>query len=326
MSPTSFSLRRSAIVVWLAGRPEAAPVVFLVVISLLLTVTTPGFAEVGNLRSIVDQVAVVGVVALAVNLVILSGEIDVSVGSLLAACAYVFGNVAIKTHGLVSPLLASLAVGCLVGSLNGLLVTVGRVPSIITTLGMLLLLRGLVLVSSANGVLIAPQASRFFGVAGIAGIRVPALIFFAAYVLFAVITRHTTWGRDVLATGSNRRAARAVGLRIQTVRFWCFVGSGLACGLAGAIFIGQIGELQATAATGFELRVIAAVVLGGTSITGGRGSTIAPVLGAILVGVILNALTLNSVPGTFEQLVLGALILAAVSTDAMRSRILGRSL
>ena len=233
MSSTSFSLRRSAIFVWLAGRPEAAPVVFLVVISLLLTVTTHGFLEIGNLRSIVDQVAVVGVVALAVNLVILSGEIDVSVGSLLAACAYVFGNVAIATHGLIFPLLASLAVGCLVGSLNGLLVTVGRVPSIITTLGMLLLLRGLVLVSSANGVLIAPQASRFFGVASIAGIRVPALILLAGYILFGIITRHTTWGRDVLATGSNRRAARAVGLRIRAVRFLVLRGIGprvRACG------------------------------------------------------------------------------------------------
>jgi ribose/xylose/arabinose/galactoside ABC-type transport system permease subunit len=125
--------------------------------------------------------------------------------------------------------------------------------------------------------------------------------------------------------GSNRRAADAVGLRAGFVKFRCFVAVGLGCGLAGAVFAGQIGEIQATAATGFELQAIAAVVLGGTSITGGRGSTFAPVFGALLVGVILNALTLNSVPGTFEQLVLGTLILAAISIDAVRFRALRRA-
>jgi len=125
--------------------------------------------------------------------------------------------------------------------------------------------------------------------------------------------------------GSNRRAADAVGLRAGFVKFRCFIATGIGCGLAGGIFAGQIGEIQATAATGFELQAIAAVVLGGTSITGGRGSTLAPLIGALLVGVILNALTLNSVPGTFEQLVLGTLILAAISIDALRFRALRRA-
>ena len=308
----------------LAGRPEAAPVAFLVLLAVLLSLTTPGFASPDNLVSIVNQVAVVGIVALAVNQVILAGEIDVSTGSLLAACAFVYGNVAIVVGGAILPLLAALAAGGAVGLLNGVLVTVGRVPSIITTLGMLLLLRGTVLLAAANGVLGVPDPSRFFGLAQVAHVRIPPLILLIVFALFTLLSRNTTWGRDVLAIGSNARAARAVGLRVGLVRLWCFIASGLACGLASAVFIGQNGQLQATAATGFELRVIAAVVLGGTSITGGRGSVIAPVLGAILVGVILNALTLNSVPVTFEQLVLGALILAAIMIDAFRSRLSGR--
>ena len=293
---------------------------FLAIISILLGLTTPGFWSSANLLNIVSQVAVVGIVSLALNQVILAGEIDVSVGSLLAACAFAYANVGHLTASPSLPLLAALGVGLVVGAINGLTVTVGRVPSIIATLGMLLSLRGVVLLVGANGVLLVPDGARAFGLGSVAGLRAPILGLFLVFALFDLVNRNTEWGRDVLAVGSNRRAADAVGLRAGFVKFRCFLATGLGCGLASAIFAGQIGEIQATAATGFELQCIAAVVLGGTSITGGRGSTLAPVIGAVLVGVILNALTLNSVPGTFEQLVLGLLILLAISVDALRFR------
>ncbi|WP_131196349.1 ABC transporter permease [Lichenihabitans psoromatis] len=301
-------------------RPEAAPIAFLVVVSLLLGLTTPGFWSSANLLNIISQVAVVGIVSLALNQVILSGEIDVSIGSLLAACAFTYASVGHLMANPVLPLLAALGVGLGVGALNGAIVTVGRVPSIIATLGMLLALRGVVLLIGANGVLLVPEGIRAFGLGSIAGLRAPIVGLVLVFVLFDLVNRNTEWGRDILAVGSNRRAADAVGLRAGFVKFRCFLATGLGCGLASAIFAGQIGEIQATAATGFELQCIAAVVLGGTSITGGRGSTLAPVIGAVLVGVILNALTLNSVPGTFEQLVLGLLILLAISVDALRFR------
>ncbi len=307
-------------------RPEAAPLGFLLILAALLGATTPGFLAPANLVSIVTQVAVVGVVALALNQVILSGEIDVSVGSLLAACAFIFAEVAARTGGIVLPLLGALVIGGAIGVVNGLLVTVGRVPSIIATLGMLLSLRGAVLLVGANGVLIVPEPSRGLGLGQVLGVRTPIVVLAAVFVIFDLVNRHTTWGRDVLAVGSNRRAAYAVGLPVALIKFCCFIATGLACGLASGIFAGQLGEMQATAATGFELQAIAAVVLGGTSITGGRGSTLAPLIGAVLVGVILNALTLNSVPGTFEQLVLGTLILSAITLDAIRFRIARRAL
>ena len=301
---------------WLARavkRPEAAPLAFLAVVSATLGATTPGFLAGANLVNIVTQVAVVGIVSLALNQVILSGEIDVSIGSLLAACAFTFATVA---HAVPGP-----ALGGAVGALNGLIVTVGRVPSIVATLGMMLALRGGVLLIGANGVLLVPDDARAVCLGSLAGMRMPILILLLALALFDLVNRNTVWGRDILAVGSNRRASEAVGLRAGWVKFRCFVATGLGCGLASAIFAGQTGQIQATAATGFELQCIAAVVLGGTSITGGRGSTLAPVIGAVLVGVILNALTLNSVPGTFEQLVLGLLILLAITVDALRFRV-----
>ena len=306
-------------------RPESPPLAFLVIMAILLGLTTHGFLAGSNLLSIVSQVSVVGIVSLALNQVILSGEIDVSVGSLLAACAFTFATTAHVTTGLFLPLLASVVVGGAVGMLNGAIVTVGRVPSIIATLGMLLALRGVVLLLGANGILLVPNTARSLGLGTVLGVPAAIIFLVLVFAVFDIANRHTEWGRDILAVGSNRRAADAVGLRAGFVKFRCFVAVGLGCGLAGGIFAGQIGEIQATAATGFELQAIAAVVLGGTSITGGRGSTLAPVIGALLVGVILNALTLNSVPGTFEQLVLGTLILAAISIDAVRFRVLRRA-
>ena len=308
---------------WFA-RPEIAPLIFLVLLFLGLGATTQGFLSVGNLISIVAQVAVVGTVALAVNIVILNGEIDVSTGSLLAACSLCFGAVADVTGGVLWPFLAAVSLGLAVGCVNGLLVAVGGIPSIIATLGTLLILRGLLLVKAAVGVIALAGPSRALGLDFVLGIPVPVLILAAVYLAAEILVRHTTFGRDVLAIGSNSRAAAFVGLPIGRVKVLCFALAGLSCGIAAGVFFGQIGQLQATAATGFELRVIAAVVLGGTSITGGRGSVVAPVLGAILVGVILNGLALNAVPETFEQFVLGLLILAAITLDAARRRLAAR--
>lgn len=316
----------SAATARLATRPEAAPAVFLIVACLLLAVVTPGFATPGNLIAIVAQVAVVGIVSLALNQVIIAGEIDVSVGSLLAVCAFVFASVAQTSGGILLGLIAALAAGAAGGALNAVIVVVGRVPSIIATLGTLMGLRGMMLLLDADGILQTPLDARQLGLGIVAGLPAPAWILAACIALFAAISGATVWGRELMAVGSNARAAHAIGLRSRRIKGAAFIVTGLACGLASAVFAGQIGQIQATAATGFELRCISAVVLGGTRITGGRGSVAAPVLGAALVGVVLNGLTLQGVPGTFEQLALGLMILVAIVGDGIRQRVAGRAI
>jgi ribose/xylose/arabinose/galactoside ABC-type transport system permease subunit len=153
------------------------------------------------------------------------------------------------------------------------------------------------------------------------GVPTSIVILTVCFLGVQCISRQSTFGCDVYAVGGNPDAARSEGLAVKRVRMLTFVLSGLSCGVAAAVLIGQIGQLQATAATGFELKVVAAVVLGGTSITGGRGSTAAPVIGASLLGVIFNALTLSRVRSSYELLALGALILAAVSFDGLRQRV-----
>lgn len=307
------------------ARPEGPSIVFLVLLCLVLSAAVDGFLTSGNIQSILSQASVLGIIALAVNQVILSGEIDISVGSLLAVATFAVGTVAEATGGLLLPLLAGLAVGGAVGALNGALATWARIPSIIVTLGTLSVLRGALLFVAASTVLSIPSSSRVLGQGSIGGIQLSVLMLLLVFLLFEVLSRHSTWGRDVFANGGNESAARYAGLRVERTKFLAFVLVGLCTGFAATIFLGQIGQIQATAATGFELQVIAAVVIGGTSITGGKGSNAAPLIGAVLIGVILNAMTLLSVPGTLIDLVNGALILLAISTDALRRRLLRSS-
>jgi ribose/xylose/arabinose/galactoside ABC-type transport system permease subunit len=155
------------------------------------------------------------------------------------------------------------------------------------------------------------------------GLSAPVIVLFGLFAVMEVVGRHSTWGRDVYAVGGNRRAARLAGLPTNRVRFFAFVIVGVFVGIASMIYMGRAGSVQTNTGTGLELQVVAAVVIGGTSISGGRGSSLAALTGAILIGVILNGLVLVGVPGIWQQAVLGALILLAVTTDVVRRRLVG---
>jgi ribose/xylose/arabinose/galactoside ABC-type transport system permease subunit len=305
-------------------RPEAPALVFLAVLVAAFTFTSDKFLSGGNLESILVSVAVLGTIALAVNQVILSGEIDISTGSMMGLCAVAAGAVATSTGGLILPLLAGVAVGALAGALNGLLVTAGRIPSIIVTLGMLYALRGVILlVTGGTWITGIPSETRVLGTGSVLGIEYPVYVLLILFLVMELVSRHSTWGRNVFAVGGNRRAARFAGLPIDRTRFLAFVLVGVFVGIASIIYLGRAGSVQTNTGTGLELQVVAAVVIGGTSISGGRGSALAALTGAVLIGVILNGLILLGVPGTWQQAVLGALILLAVATDVVRRRLIG---
>jgi ribose/xylose/arabinose/galactoside ABC-type transport system permease subunit len=306
------------------GRPEAPALVFLVLLVVAFSVLSDKFLSVSNLESILTSVAVLGVIALAVNQVVLCGEIDISTGSMLGLCAVAGGAVATSAGGFVLPLVAAVATGALCGAINGTLVTLGRIPSIIVTLGMLYALRGVILlVTGGTWITGVPNDSRVLGMGNVLGLSVPVIILFGLFLMMEVVGRHSTWGRNVYAVGGNRRAARFAGLPTDRVRFLAFVLVGVFVGVASMIYMGRAGSVQTNTGTGLELQVVAAVVIGGTSISGGRGSPLASLTGAILIGVILNGLVLVGVPGIWQQAVLGALILLAVTTDVVRRRLLG---
>lgn len=305
-------------------RPEAPALIFLAVLVVALSLVADGFLSASNFEGILAQVTVVGIIALAVNQVILCGEIDISTGSMLGLCAMAAGAVALATESLWITLLAGVGVGAAAGAVNGVLVTLGRIPAIIVTLGMLYALRGvLLLFTGGSWITGIPPEVRVLGVGQVLGIGVPVIVLFAVFAVMELVSRHSTWGRDVLAVGGNRQAARFAGLPVDRVRFLAFVLVGVAVGIASVIYIGRAGSVQTNTGAGLELRVIAAVVIGGTSIAGGRGSALAALTGAVLIGVILNGMVLLGVPGVWQSAVLGGLILLAVATDVLRRRLIG---
>src|SRR5918912_880729 len=264
-------------------RPEAPALVFLAVLVVGFSLSSDTFLSGSNFESIVISVAVLGIIALA-----------------------------------------GVAVGALCGAINGVLVTAGRIPSIIVTLGMLYALRGVILlVTGGTWITGVPDEARVLGTGTVLGVGYPVIILFALFVVMELVSRHSTWGRNVFAVGGNRRAARFAGLPIDRTRFLAFVLVGVFVGIASVIYMGRAGSVQTNTGTGLELQVVAAVVIGGTSISGGRGSSLAALTGAILIGVILNGLVLVGVPGIWQQAVLGALILLAVTTDVVRRRLVG---
>lgn len=306
---------------WLS-RPETPGLIFLTAMIVLFALLVDGFARPANLHNIALQVSVTAIIALGVNLVILGGEIDISMGSLLGLAAVAAGTVAVQTGSLVASLGAGVATGMIVGSVVGLIVTKGRVPAIIVTLGMLYALRGTILLAtggaSVSGI---PMEARWLGRGEVLGIGAPVWLLAIVTAVTWYLLRHTTWGRDVMAIGGNRRAARMAGLKLDRTRWMTFVVSGALVGLAATVYIGRTAGVQPSAGNGLELQAIAAVVLGGTSIAGGRGSAFSPLVGALIVGVIDNAMVLQRVPGVWQSAVLGVLILAAVVVDGIRGRV-----
>jgi ribose/xylose/arabinose/galactoside ABC-type transport system permease subunit len=304
------------------ARPAAPAVVFLAVLVAVFAVLADGFLTLDNAKGILASITVLGIVALGVNQVILVGDIDISVGSMLGVCAVVVGAVGTAVGGLILPLLAGIAAGAAIGSLNGTLTTVARIPSIIVTLGMLYALRGLdLLITGGDWITGIPSSTRWLGTGQILGFDVGVWVLLLVFGVVAALGRFSTWGRDVMAAGGNRRAARFAGLPVDRTRLLAFVLTGALVGVAATILVGRVASVTPDAGKNLELQVVAAVVIGGTSIAGGRGSAVAALVGAILIGVFLNGLVLLKVPGVWQNVVLGGLILLAVSTDAVRRRI-----
>ena len=305
-------------------RPSTPSIVFSVILVIGFSAAAGGFLSFDNIQAILIQTVVIGIMAIALNFVILLGEIDISVGSQLAVCAYIFGYVVTWTKSLTLGLLAAMAGGGLLGLVNGLLVAKLNLSSFIVTLATQNVLRGILLVYAGGGALNLTAEHRTLGIGTFLGINISVYVFLLVFLICAVLSRHTTWGRDVFAIGGNQRAAVMAGLPVAGTYIKAYMLLGVCCGLTGGIFLCQIGQLQAAIANGYEMRVIAAVAIGGTSMAGGRGSTLSPLVGSILIGIILNGMSVMAVPSTFESLVLGAIILLAVAVDAVRHKVVDR--
>jgi rhamnose transport system permease protein len=289
---------------------------------LLFSLQATNFATVDNWRDIATDVAMVIVVAVGETMVVLTRNIDLSVGSIVGLTAYVSSDTLAHHHGVPIPVIALLAVaiGLACGIGNGLLVTVGRIPAIIATLATLSIYRGLVFeVTHGQNVFASQLPQGFLDLAAKTPAGLPTLAWVAAAVAVAgaAVLRWAPWARDFYAIGSNPDAARLAGIPVNRRVLAAFAISGALAGLGGFMFAARFASVDAVAGRGFEFDVVTAVVIGGVNVFGGVGTVLGAVLGAILVATITNGFTLLRISEFWKIFFEGTAIVAAVTVDAL---------
>jgi len=297
----------------------------------VVAVQEPRFLSGGNVRQILLSVAILTVVAVGQTLVVLTRNVDLSVASTVGLVAYVVRDLLRDQPGLAIPVAIAigLLLGAALGAVNGALVTVGRVPAIVATLGTLYVFRGLAFAYAGGGQVTAaetPAAFRQLARVPVLGVPLPIWIALAVVLVAGYLLRTSRPGRGLYAVGSNPAAARLAGLRADRLVFAAFVLCGLLAGLGGVLWGARLPTMDSRAATGLELQAVAAVVLGGVNIFGGVGTVFGAALGAIMLGSVQNALTLLKLNPFWLQAISGTAILVAVSLDAVITRRLRRAL
>ena len=305
----------------LLHRREAGIFSALIGLVILITCFQPNFIHRGNLFLLTRQIALTAIIALGVLFVILTGGIDLSVGSTVGLSGFLCGlAMAAGFHPLLA-ILVGLLTGAIVGAVNGAMVAFVGVTPFIVTLGMLGVARGAVFVlKHGDSVREIPKGFIACGNGSVFGVSVPVLILLIVAGACYLVLGRTIFGRQVFAIGGNERAAALSGINTAGVKFFTYVLSGVLSAVTGILFVARFQSAQADAGKGMELDAIAAAVIGGTSLMGGQGSVAGVLLGAMIMGVIRNGLVLMQVSSYWQELLIGAIIVLAATLDVLRSR------
>ena len=297
---------------------KLGPLAGLFAIVLVVSIMEPDFLTLNNLFNILRQVSINALIAFGMTFVILTGGIDLSVGSILAlSSAFVAGLMTDGTSALIA-VLAGLIVGAVMGALNGMVISLGKVAPFIATLATMTIFRGLTLVYTDGKPITGLSQGGWFELFGRGYFwifPVPVLTMLIAFAVLYFILKKTTFGRYTYAIGGNEEAAKLMGIQVNKVKIMIYSLSGLMAALAGIILTSRLNSAQPTAGTSYELDAIAAVVLGGTSLSGGRGWIVGTLIGALIIGTLNNGLNLLGVSSFFQLVVKGLVILFAVLAD-----------
>ena len=300
----------------------------LVVLVVVLSIISEDFRQMDNFMKLLRQASVNGLIAFGMTGVILTGGIDLSVGSTLAVTS--LGCAMMMKAGInpVVSMIAALIMGIILGCVSGLLVTKGRLQPFIATLIAMIVYRGVTLILSGGrpvSNLVASGDKSFsaaiftnFGKGMVFGIPVPAIIFFLCFGIFMFILSKTVTGRRIYATGSNETAAKLAGVNTDRSKLFVYAASGFFAAVAGLVVLSRLGSAQPTAGAGYELDAIAAVALGGTSMAGGRGKLYGTLIGILIIAVLNNGLNIMNVSSYYQDIVRGLVILLAVLSDRKR--------
>ncbi|HTE62060.1 MAG TPA: ABC transporter permease [Solirubrobacteraceae bacterium] len=308
------------------GRDAGGLIVLLVLFG-ALTLASDEFLTSNNLSNLSRQVAIFGIIAIGQLLVILTAGIDLSVGSVLGLAGAITAELLVRGAGIPLAILAGLGVGVACGAVSGLLVSLVNLPPFIATLGMLGIARGVVLVLT-DASTVQPLPSSFADIANGSFLGIPHLLWLFAAVAVAVafVLRRTVFGRYVYAVGSNPESARLAGVPVKRVLISVYAISGLLAAFGGVLLTSRLNAGVPTAGTGYELNAIAACVIGGASLFGAKGGAFGAAAGALIVATLNNGGNLLAINSFYLQIIIGALILAAVAFDQLQGRLMrGRS-
>lgn len=295
----------------------------LIILIVFVSVLNPAFLQVNNLLNLMRQLIINGFIALGMTFVILTGGIDLSVGSTLAFTSAIFAGLLQNGMNTGIAIVITLALGLALGLINGLLITKGKLAPFIVTLATMTIFRGLTLVYMDGRPISGPKdnfAFQFLGKGQVFGIPFQVILFLIVYIVLSTLLNKTSHGRKIFAVGGNEKASFISGIKIDKVKVLVYVISALMAVVSGLVLTSRLNSAQPTAGSAYEMDAIAAVVLGGTSMTGGSGSLTGTLIGILILGVLNNGLNLLGVSSFYQQIVKGVVILIAVLIDRKRNK------
>ena len=298
-------------------------IVALIILIVFVSVLNPAFLQVNNLLNLMRQLIINGFIALGMTFVILTGGIDLSVGSTLALTSAIFAGLLQGGMPTILAILIALGLGLILGLVNGILITKGKLAPFIVTLATMTIFRGLTLVYMDGRPIAGPKddfAFQFLGKGQFFGIPFQVILFIISYLILWILLTKTSYGRKIYAVGGNEKASFISGIKIDKVKILVYVISALMAVLSGLVLTSRLNSAQPTAGSAYEMDAIAAVVLGGTSMTGGSGSLTGTLIGILILGVLNNGLNLLGVSSFYQQIVKGVVILIAVLIDRKRNK------
>ncbi|BET04939.1 hypothetical protein MASAN616_08020 [Streptococcus sp. SN-1] len=301
---------------------ELTTVIALIILMAVITIINSNFLTANNLLNLLLQVTSNALIAFGMTFVILTGGIDLSVGSILALSSALTAGLLGSGMPVTLAILISLILGCILGVMNGLLISYGKLAPFIVTLATMTIFRGATLVYT-NGNPITKGLSdtflfQFLGQGYIVGIPFPVIIMFIVFIILYVLLHKTAFGKSVYAIGGNEKAAYISGLKLNKVKIIIYSISGIMASISGLIITSRLSSAQPTAGASYEMDAIAAVVLGGTSLSGGKGRILGTLIGALIIGVLNNGLNIIGVSAFWQQVVKGVVILIAVLIDRFK--------
>ncbi|MFA6776595.1 MAG: ABC transporter permease [Sphaerochaetaceae bacterium] len=320
-SRTMILQKRITMTKLLKGHPEAFTIIAFVVLCVFMSIISDSFFSVSNINNILRQVSVNAIISVGMTMVILTGGIDLSVGPVMALSSTFMAGAMLKGIPIFPSVLIGLATGLVFGLFNGLLISYVKQPAFIVTLAMMEIARGIALLYTGGYPLSGlPASFGFVGKGRIIGIQVPVLIMLVTYVVAFLVLNRFVFGRYVYAIGGNLEATRLSGIQVKKYMMLVYVISGFTAALSSVILTSRLMSGQPNAGSGFELDAIAAVVLGGTDMSGGRGHILGTLLGVLMLGVLNNGLNLMGVSPYMQRVVKGIIILAAIYISSNKEK------